>query len=71
MNLTPEGQVQKLIDICFGLIMTATCKEWSGHFSAMNNEQKAEWVRHQLSGCGFETKPCGASWGVLIENPKL
>lgn len=25
----------------------------------------AEWVADQLRKCGFDTAPCGASWGVL------
>jgi len=35
----------------------------------MNKEQKlidqANWVAEQLRGCGFDTTPCGSSWGVL------
>lgn len=53
---------QKLIDICFQLVLAATddadfCKE--------DNESKARWVAHRLREHGFDTKPCGASWGVL------
>lgn len=31
----------------------------------MTIEQRAEWVANQLRGCGFDTHPCGASWGIL------
>lgn len=34
-----------------------------------SREDVAEWVANQLKECGFPTKPCGASWGVLI-NPR-
>jgi hypothetical protein len=30
-------------------------------------DQKAAWVAHQLKFCGFPTRPCGASWGILEE----
>ena len=67
-ELTPEGREQKLVDICFQIMMLVTSKEHSKHFSRMSNEQKAEWVRDQLQGCGFPTSPCGASWGVIDRN---
>jgi hypothetical protein len=31
----------------------------------LNNADLAKWVSKQLKACGFETSPCGASWGVL------
>lgn len=50
--------VQKLIDICFscGLIT------FSG-----DTKEKAAWIAQQLRLCGFDTKPVGASWGMLIK----
>ena len=54
---------QDLIDIIFSIALTI--KDNDG-LKAMNNEQMAEWVAKQLRGCGFNTEPCGCSWGVLI-----
>lgn len=56
---------QKLIDICFQLVLTATDKQYVKRFIKMTTEQKADWVAKQLRGCGFDTSPCGASWGTL------
>jgi len=30
-----------------------------------NDNEVAEWVADQLKQCGYPTKPCGMSWGVL------
>lgn len=67
---------QELIDICFSLVLTATMKP-GGDITEENlkvfregtNEDKAEWVAKQLRESGFDTFPCGASWGVLKEGP--
>lgn len=53
---------QKLIDIAFSLVLTATNGNWMKNKS---NLEKAEWVAGQLRQCGFDTVPMGASWGVL------
>ena len=54
---------QKLIDICFELVLVATQNK---KFCKKSNEEKAAWVARQLRLCGFETEPMGASWGVLV-----
>ena len=53
---------QKLVDICFqiGLVIKD-----SKALQQMSNEKCAGWIAQQLKECGFETHPCGASWGVL------
>jgi hypothetical protein len=56
---------QKLIDICFDLVLTSTS---SPELCAKSNEEKAEWVRRQLRLCGYEVQPVGCSHGVLIKN---
>ena len=56
---------QKLIDICFQLVMTRHDPEFRTHFDSLSREQVAEWVSTQLRDCGFDTAPCGMSWGVL------
>lgn len=53
---------QKLIDITFEVAMTITSER---SLKRLNNADLAKWVREQLKACGFETSPCGASWGVL------
>lgn len=54
---------QQLVDICFeaALVMSDTKYD----LYKKSNEEKAEWVAKQLRGCGFDTFPCGMSWGVL------
>lgn len=58
-----QSNEQKLIDIMFeiGLMI-------HNHpsFKDKNNEEICDWIRKQLKECGFETKPIGSSWGVLI-----
>jgi len=58
---------QKLVDIAFQLVGTAGFHlEW---FSKQTQEQRKAWVAEQLAGCGFHTKPVGASWGILCDAP--
>lgn len=59
---------QKLVDICFQLVLVATSSE---SFCKKTNPEKAEWVADQLRGCGFDTKPCGSSWGVLVPKDRI
>lgn len=55
-------QSQKLVDLCFDLVLTAT----SDHvFCAKSGEEKAQWVADKLKECGFSTTPVGSSWGYL------
>jgi len=62
---------QKLIDICFEIAMTLHDPKYRKHFHSMDKEHLAKWVRHQLKGCGFDTEPCGSSWGVLKKEPLI
>jgi hypothetical protein len=57
---------QKLVDICFaiGLHITEDKEYWKNK----SREEVANWIRDQLTDCGFETIPMGASWGVLKKN---
>lgn len=54
---------QQLIDIMFQVVMTMHQNPW--FIGKSQEEEVAEWLRGQLKNCGFETEPCGASWGVL------
>lgn len=58
-----RSKEQRLIDIVFQI---AFCAARSMH--GKSNEEIAAWVTQQLSICGFNTAPCGASWGVLEDN---
>jgi predicted Abi (CAAX) family protease len=53
---------QKLVDICFEMVMVAVRHK---KFQKASNEELAAWVATQLKDCGYPTTPCGASWGVL------
>ena len=63
--MTPEQREreQELVDICFQLVLTV--REHVRRFPK-DSEKMAAWVAGQLRACGFDTKPCGASWGVLV-----
>lgn len=60
-----KSKEQQLIDICFSLVLTATSPSKHNTIKDASQEEKAEWVRSQLNGCGFEVEPCGSSHGVL------
>lgn len=51
---------QQLVDIMFQVAIM--CAE---RMHGKTNEEIAEWVARQLRECGFDTSPCGASWGML------
>jgi hypothetical protein len=55
---------QKLIDICFDLVLTH--HNYPKSFSGKPQDEVAKWVSEQLKECGFYTEPIGASWGVLV-----
>lgn len=57
---------QKLVDIAFDLVATAFDREHAGYMHKLSNEQRMAWVADQLRKCGFDTRPVGASWGVLV-----
>lgn len=61
------GDRQKIIDMCFALVMKISEPHWVEHFANMDVMQKAEWVRHNLKACGLEVEPMGMSHGVLKE----
>jgi hypothetical protein len=53
---------QKLIDICFQIGLTIKS---SDTLKSMSIEELATWIAKQLRECGYDTEPCGASWGIL------
>lgn len=65
--MNKESDKQKLVNICFEIAMTVRD---SDKLKKMSNENLCLWVADQLKKCGFETTPCGCSWGVLIEKEK-
>lgn len=58
---------QELIDIMFEVAITMHNNVW---FIGKSQEEVAEWLRGQLKECGYETEPCGASWAILVNQPK-
>lgn len=60
-----KSKEQKLIDICFQIGLLISNRNYNLY--KKSDEEKAEWIRAQLAGCGFETQPIGCSYGVLIE----
>lgn len=56
---------QKLVDVCFHLVLTSTSEKNKEYFYTKTEEEKAEWVRDQLRYSGFNTHAVGASWGIL------
>lgn len=76
MDKVDKARLQKAIDVNFSIAMmlyyalqgTATNRaeeNVSSVFKGMSREECMEWVAEQLRACGFDTQPCGASWGVL------
>ena len=57
-----DKDVQKLIDICFEMVLTV---KGSSFAKDMSRDDLANWVRENLKKMGFETEPIGLSWGVL------
>ncbi len=57
----PWNNDQELIDICFELVLHSR----DDRLQNKSTEEVAAWVADQLRKCGFDTKPIGASWGVL------
>jgi hypothetical protein len=54
---------QKLIDLIFEIGLMISDPKIG--LTEKPIEEKAAWIAKQLKACGFETTPCGASWGVL------
>ena len=58
---------QKLVDLCFEMVLLVTSDVCIDHFRQMTAVEKAKWVSDTLKECGFSTKAIGSSWGVLEE----
>ena len=54
---------QKLIDACFEIGIMISDPKYD--FQEKSTEERAEWIAKQLRAVGYDTMPCGASWGVL------
>lgn len=65
MRDNERSSEQQLIDIMFQVAYTI--HDNPATFEEMEVPQLMEWVAKQLRGCGFETTPMGASWGVLTK----
>jgi hypothetical protein len=60
-----EAEKQKLVDLCFEIGMMISTRGKGYGLSKLSIEKKGEWIAEQLRLCGFDTKPCGSSWGIL------
>lgn len=56
---------QKLIDMMFAVALTI--KGNPQYFGCQPNSRTADWVADQLRVSGFDTKPVGSSWGLLVQ----
>lgn len=65
MNRSNE---QKLVDMMFQVAQLSAINWQSPNYYGEHQEKHMEWVAKQLRLVGFETKPVGASWGVLIDD---
>jgi hypothetical protein len=62
------SNTQKLIDIAFEIALTMKQNiEW---VEKSSDEEIAQWVSKQLSQCGYQTIPLGASYGILKKSSK-
>jgi hypothetical protein len=57
-----KSREQRLIDMCFSIGLVI------GETKLKTNEEKANWIAEQLKANGFETVPCGMSWGILKDS---
>ena len=57
------SDMQKLVDVCFEIGIVISDPKYD--FGKQTQEQRAEWIARQLRLTGFDTTPCGGSWGVL------
>ncbi len=68
-GLSHAAREQKLVDVLFQCVLTVTDPTHAKAFAKKTSEERAAWVAAQLRACGFDTKPVGASWGVLKRAP--
>ncbi len=62
------SNTQKLIDISFEIALTMKQNiEW---VEKSSDEEIVQWVSKQLSQCGYQTTPLGASNGILNKSGK-
>lgn len=57
-----DKEHQKLVDLCFQVGMMMHGEK---QLQSKSRDDAAEWIGQQLRDCGFDTSPCGLSWGVL------
>ncbi len=57
-----RSREQQLIDLMFEMAVAFALADWHP-----TREEAAAWVADKLNNCGFETRPMGSSWGVLVD----
>lgn len=60
------SELQRLVDVTFAVTALISDPQYREFFDKLTQEQRMAWVAQQLRDCGFDTAPCGSSWGVLI-----
>jgi len=61
----------KLVDLCFSMVGTASDPKNQKQFGAMTHDQRMAWVAKQLKECGFPTIPIGSTWGRIIDPTRM
>ena len=62
-DLTPEGHMRNLVDLCFQIGLVISDPQYKFH--EQSQEERAKWIARQLKLCGYPTIPMGSSWGHL------
>ena len=57
-------ELQRIVDAVFQINLTIQ----EGYFKDKPREDLAKWVAENLSVFGLKTKPCGSSWGSLVDD---
>lgn len=60
---------QEIIDVIFSITLSIHENKWFKEKERTRDEVQ-EWVAKQLADFGIYTMPCGASWGILINEEK-
>jgi hypothetical protein len=60
--MTECSREQRLIDIMFEIVV-----RYGSVTIGISRESRAAWLSRTLKESGFETKPIGSSWGVLVD----
>jgi hypothetical protein len=60
-------EMQRLMDVWFSIMAT---RHSSPYLEKASLATVQIWAAEQLRNCGWDTKPMGLSWGVLVPSDK-